>query len=78
MPPATAAGLAGELCDELMLVAADAVPLVVGAAVVLVEGGERLVLEFCEVMDDGLLLDLRVEPTNLLMRLFIDCEEMES
>ena len=77
MPPATAAGLAGELCDELMLFAADAVPFVVGAAVVLVEGGERLVLELCEVTD-GLLLDLRVEPTNLLKRLFIDCEDMET
>jgi hypothetical protein len=58
-----------ELCDcaEVMLLAAEeAVPLVVGGAAV-PEGGERLALEALEGVE-GLLLDLRVEPTNFLKR----------
>ena len=48
--------------------AVELVPLVVGADGL---GGERLaLLEFCEVMD--WLLDLRVEPTNLRKRWFMD------
>ena len=57
-------GAGVELCDcaDVMLLAAEeAVPLVVGAAAVF-EGGERLVCELLEGVD-GLLLDLRVEPT---------------
>ena len=67
-----------ELCDceELMLLAADeAVPLVVGGAAFEL-GGERLVFEALEGVAEGLLLDLRVEPTSLRKRVFM--EDMET
>ena len=74
---AAAVELAGgcDCCEAVLLVADRAVPLVVGAAVE-AGGGLRVVVEPFWVLAVELLLVLRVEPTSLRKREFMDVDDI--